>query len=135
MSDGSRDSKTSSLRQEWSILIQSFIEEDSLSSETPVKNKEQILSFEELKTYSRHLSQKRKALNKQIEEIKSNIEERNLTIENLLLVKSDTSETLKEIEKLNQQGEALSQELVKLDQKTRSLRIAEALFYSESQSA
>lgn len=134
MSEGSRDSKTSSLRQEWSILIQSFIEEDNLS-DTPNRNKEQILSFAEIKAYSRHLSEKRKTLNKQIEEIKETIEERQVTLENLILVKSDTSDILQEIEKLNQQGETLSQELLKLDQKTRSLRIAEAVFYSESQSA
>lgn len=127
MNDGS-----SSLRQEWSILIQSFIEEDDPET---LKNKEELLSLEEIQAYSRLLSQKRKALNRQIENIKSTIHEKNLTIENLVLVKSDTADILNEIEKLNEQGELLSQDLLKLDQKARSLRIAEAVYVTESQSA
>ena len=127
MSDG-----PSSLRQQWSILIQSFIEEDDPET---LKNKEQMLSLEEIKAYSRLLSERRKSINQQIEEIKLLIDERNLTVENLILVKSDTAEVLKEIEDLNQQGEVLSQELLKLDQKSRSLRIAEAVFGLESRSA
>lgn len=134
MNDGSKYLKTNSLLHEWSILIQSFIEEDT-PYEKSSQPKGQRIDFDDIKSYSRHLSQKRKDINKKIEEIKAAIENCQSTLENLILVHSETSAVLNEIEELNHQGEVLSQEMIKIDQKVRSLRIAEAVFLSDRQSA
>ncbi len=122
-----------SLRQQWSILINSFIEEDS--EEKLLKLKSLNLSFDEIQDYSKELSQQRKFLNQKIEHIKEQIDEKYAIIETLQLVKSDISEVVKEIEDLNRQGEVLSQEMVKMERKSKSLRRAEQILFSEDQSA
>lgn len=137
MNDGSGKEKNNSLRTEWSILIQSFVEEDSVE-DTADKNqklighlKSQGLTFQDLKAYSKHLSVERKSINNQIEDIKNTIEDKHQTIENLILVKSDTSDVLAQIEELNDLGQELSKKMTQIERKSKSLRLAESLFLAE----
>lgn len=133
MNDGSRKVKSSGLRNEWSILIQSFVEDDIESRHTVINQlKEQGLTFEDFQKYSKHLSQQRKSINNQIEDLKNQIDDRYQTIENLILVKSDTTEVLQEIEDLNALGEKLSKQMEQVDQKSKALRRAEALFLARA---
>jgi uncharacterized coiled-coil DUF342 family protein len=137
MNDGSSNGKNKSLRSEWSILVQSFVE-DELIEEAVDKNqkligqlKSQGLAFEDLKAYSKQLSVERKSINNQIEDIKNSIDDKHQTIENLILVKSDTSDVLAEIEELNRLGEQLSKKMSQIEKKSKSLRLAESLYLAE----
>lgn len=137
MNDGSGKGKNNSLRSEWSILIQSFVEEDSVEDISDKNHnligqlKSQGLTFQDLKAYAKHLSMERKSINNQIEAIKNSIDNKHQTIENLILVKSDTSNILAEIEALNEQGEQLSNKMTQIERKSKSLRLAESLFLTE----
>lgn len=139
MNDGSGSIKNKSLRSEWSILVQSFVEDDSVEDTTDKnqkligKLKSQGLTFEDLKAYAKHLSIERKSINNQIEDIKNSIEDKNQTIENLILVKSDTSDVLAEIDELNQLGEQLSKKMNQIEKKSKSLRLAESLFLAQTE--
>lgn len=132
MNDGSRQRKHSGLRNEWSILIQSFIEE--LPSVQPKNQdftthcKERGVTAQDLEKYSKYLSERRKSINKQIECVKTEIEEKYATIENLHLVKSNTAPIFEDLERLNRQGENLSKEMIKIDKEVKSLRIAENFY-------
>jgi archaellum component FlaC len=135
MNDGPKSGKNNSLRSEWSILVQSFVEDDQLAENAADKThkligqlKSQGLTFEDLKAYAKNLSVERKNINNQIEHIKKAIESKQQTIENLILVKSDTSEILAEIEELNHLGEQLSKKMNQVDRKAKTLRLAETLF-------
>lgn len=139
MNDGSGKEKNKSLRSEWSILVQSFVEDDSTDDSTDKnhsligKLKSQGLTFDDLKAYAKHLSVERKKINNQIEDIKNTIDNKQQTIENLILVKSDTSDVLAEIEELNSLGEQLSKKMNQIEKKSKSLRLAESLFQAESE--
>ncbi len=139
MNDGSRNEKNNSLRSEWSILIQSFVEDDVVDLEVDKNHKliaqlkAQGLTFDDLKSYAKHLSVERKSINNQIEVVKKSIESKQQTIENLILVHSETSGVLTEIEKLNGLGKNLSQKMSQIEKKSKSLRLAETLFLSESE--
>ena len=139
MNDGSRNEKNNSLRSEWSILIQSFVEDEVIELEVDknhklmVQLKAQGLSFDDLKTYAKHLSVERKSINNQIEDVKKSIENKHQTIENLILVHSETSSVLTEIEELNGIGEQLSKKMSQIEKKSKSLRLAESLFLSGSE--
>lgn len=139
MNDGSMSSKNKSLRSEWSILVQSFVEDGSVEDTTDKNQKligqlkSQGLTFEDLKAYAKHLSVERKSINNQIEDIKNSIEDKNQTIENLILVKSDTSDVLAEIDELNQLGEQLSKKMNQIEKKSKSLRLAESLFLAQTE--
>ena len=136
MNDGSRNEKNNSLRSEWSILIQSFIEDDVIDLEVDKNHKlldqlkAQGLTFDDLQTYAKHLSVERKSINNRIEDVKKSIENKHQTIENLILVHSETSGVLGEIEALNGLGEQLSKKMSQIEKKSKSLRLAESLFLS-----
>ncbi|MBC7458170.1 MAG: hypothetical protein H7235_07830 [Bdellovibrionaceae bacterium] len=123
-----------SLRSEWSILIQSFVENDSVEVRADKNHgligqlKTQGLTFHDLKVYAKHLSDERKSINNQIEDIKNSIDNKYQTMENLILVKSDTSDVLAQIEELNNLGELLSKKMSQIERKSKSLRLAESLF-------
>lgn len=134
MNDGSGKDKNSSLRSEWSILVQSFVEDDSVEDITDknqklIENlKNQGLTFQDLKAYAKHLSAERKSINVQIEDIKNALYNKQQTIENLILVKSDTSGVIAEMDELNDLGEELSKKMTQIERKSKSLRLVESLF-------
>jgi archaellum component FlaC len=141
MNDGESQRKNNSLRSEWSILVQSFIEDGQSTEDITDKNerligqlKAQGLTFEDLKAYAKHLSVERKSINNQIEDIKNALDSKQQTIENLILVKSDTSGVLEEIEELNDLGEQLSKKMSQIERKAKSLRLAETLFLEAAES-
>ena len=136
MNDSSRNEKNNSLKSEWSILIQSFVEDDVIELEVDRNHKmiEQLkaqgLTFDDLKTYAKYLSVERKSINNQIEDVKKSIENKHQTIENLILVHSETSGVLTEIVELNELGEKLSKNMSQIEKKSKALRLAESLFLS-----
>lgn len=120
MNDGISSPK--GLREEWSLLLHSFLEEDLKEKSKLV---DQIRSLEmtpdQIALLKKDLSAKRKKMNQNIEKIKIKIDQVSGVIENLELVGSDSSGLLQEIDFLSNEGEKLSEEMQSLDQKIRKL--------------
>ena len=115
------DSSQTGLKQEWSLLIHSFLEDDSNKLEIVDKMKSSELSIERIKSIKKELSAQRKKMNQAIEKIKIKIEQVTTVIENLKLVGSDTSGLMKEIDFLSNEGEKMSEEVLMLDQKIKRI--------------
>ncbi len=115
------DYTQSGLRQEWSLLIHSFLEDDSNKLELVDKLRSSELSADRIKSLKKDLSGQRKKLNQSIEKIKIKIEQVGMVIDNLNLVGSDTSGLQSEIDFLNREGEKISEEIVTLDSKIRKI--------------
>ncbi len=113
MNDG--PSNYSSLRQEWSLLVHSFLdhqpEEKNLNADD--------LSVEQVNLLQKDLSQKRKKLNQKIEGIKSRMDELHAISEILILVGSDNSEIQSELSQLNVDGEKISNEIFSTETKIK----------------
>lgn len=116
------DSSQSGLKQEWSLLIHSFLEDDTNKLEIVDKMKSSIeLSGERIKSIKKELSAQRKKINQAIEKIKIKIEQVSMVIENLRLVGSDTTGLIKEIDFLSNEGEKMSEEALLLDKKIKRI--------------
>lgn len=140
MDDGS--SHSSSLKKEWSLLLQSFVEVPAEDAQSKSKVQEKAQSFAEkcrlnglspsdLEQYSKYLSQTKQKIYQHIEGIKKDIEESFARIENLNLVGSDTEHIYQEINQLNLNGEELSKEILKIEDQVKIVRDAQN-FLSES---
>ena len=109
------------LRDEWSLLIHSFLDEKSddvgLIEKLPMVE----FSLDKISLIKKELSSKRKKMNQSIEKIKIKIEQVHSVIENLELVGSDTAGLVKEIDFLNNEGEKISEEVLSLDKKIKKL--------------
>ncbi len=128
MNDGISSPK--GLRDEWSLLLHSFLEESSEQAELRNQRKSAALSDDQIKVIKKELSSKRKKMNQSIEKIKIKIEQVSNVIENLELVGSDTSGLLKEIDFLNNEGEKISEEVFGLDKKIQKLHELQDLIIS-----
>lgn len=116
------DLSQSGLREEWSLLLHSFlIENESNNQDLSEKMKSSSLSFEQVKTLKKDLSLRRKKLNQSIEKIKIKLDQVTMVIDNLKLVGSDTAGLLKEVNFLNHEGEKISEEIQTLDSKIKKI--------------
>ncbi len=113
------------LREEWSLLLHSFLNEDPHQQTEKQKLVEKMksaeLTLDEIKIIKKELSSKRKKMNQSIEKIKIKIDQVNNVIENLRLVGSDSTGLVKEIDFLSHEGEKISEEVMDLDQKIKKL--------------
>ncbi len=106
----------SGLRDEWTLLLHSFLDSDTHKPELAEQLKHMDVS-----SVKRELSFKRKKLNQAIEKIKIKIEQVTSVIENLELVGSDTSGLIKEIDFLSREGQTISEEIFALDDKLKKI--------------
>lgn len=109
------------LRDEWSLLLHSFLDEGFEKQNLVEHMKSSELSLDEIKIIRKELSSKRKKMNQSIEKIKIKIDQVNNVIENLRLVGSDSSGLVKEIDFLHHEGEKISEEVLDLDKKINKL--------------
>ncbi len=117
------------LRGEWSLLLHSFLDEsldersESVALVERMKSsvKSPVLSLDQIKLIKKDLSSKRKKMNQSIEKIKTKIEQVSNVIENLVLVGSDASGLIKEIDFLSHEGKKISEEVFTLDNKIKKL--------------
>jgi uncharacterized coiled-coil DUF342 family protein len=100
------------IRDEWSLLLHSFLDEQADQSEMIAKLKSAEMSVDQIKVIKKELSSKRKKMNQSIESIKIKIDQVSMVIENLELVGSATAGLQKEIEFLSNEGEKISEEVV-----------------------
>lgn len=115
------------LRTEWSLLVESFIDDSELEV---TKNKLNLkgLSLEFVIEQIKELSGQKKILFQKIEKIKNEIEQQQAIHENLLLVGSDTQEINFQLDKLQEQGQLISEEIQKIDEKLKKMRALEGQF-------
>ena len=115
--DGSHNSQKSTLKSEWTLLLDSFIEE-----ENPKATVIQGLPQEFIQETMRELSEQKHSLFQQIEDVKAQIEETHVVIENLQLVGSDTDSAHDRIADLHEQGATLTETIHTLDKKIKKVR-------------
>ncbi|MFN3453401.1 MAG: hypothetical protein ACK41T_00475 [Pseudobdellovibrio sp.] len=114
------------LKAEWSLLIEGFEEEREHSSNKALREVKQqnplssTLDF--IEDQLKDLSQQRQNHHKRIEEIKKQLDESALVIENLVLVGSDTEDIQMKIDSLHNEGQRLSEDLLNIDIKLKKLR-------------
>ena len=119
--DGSSQKKKSfveGLKSEWSLLWGTLEPE---TSEVDLKEIEP-LNAEQLKAISKILSQDRKRVYQKIETLNKEVELNSAKLESLKLVGSESTDTLERLNLLADQGQSLSNELAKLDEKLRIAR-------------
>lgn len=119
MNDGSISPR--GLRDEWSLLLHSFLDEQSDSSQTISKLNQSGMSIDQIKSVKKDLSSRRKKMNQSIEKIKIKIDQMNSVIENLELVGSDVTGLQKEINSLNTEGESIFEQIMAVDTKIKKL--------------
>ncbi len=118
MNDDSHSSATKgSLKSEWSLLIEAFVEED-----IPKIKELKGLPQEFIHETMRELSEQKQSLFQKIEGIKAKIEETHMVIENLQLVGSMTEDAHERIADLHDQGKSLTEHISVLDQKIKKVR-------------
>lgn len=119
MNDDSHSSATkSSLKSEWSLLLEAF-EEEVIPK---IKSMPQEFIHEAIHETMRELSQQKHTLFQQIEGVKAQIEETHMVIENLQLVGSATENAHERIADLHDQGKSLTETISVLDQKIKKVR-------------
>ncbi len=113
---------TNPFKIEWSLFWDGLLRDhDEPEGDDPLK----ALTREQISKLIKDLSAQRKQLHKQIESVNKEIELNSAKLESLKLVGSEPEETLTRINQLNDQGEALSSELQKLNQKLQWVRTHE----------
>jgi len=118
MNDDSHSSATkSSLKSEWTLLLEAFVEED-IPKIKELKGLPQDFIYETM----RELSEQKQTLFQKIENVKAQIEETHMVIENLQLVGSTTADAHERIADLHDQGKALTETISVLDQKIKKVR-------------
>lgn len=116
--DGSHNSQKGTLKSEWTLLLDVFVEE-----EIPKASVVQGLPQEFIQETMRELSEQKHTLFQQIEDVKAQIEETHVVIENLQLVGSDTQDAHDRILDLHEQGASLTETIHILDKKIKKVRI------------
>jgi uncharacterized coiled-coil DUF342 family protein len=121
--DSSRLPEKHGLKNEWSLLVHSFIESSDQEKETVLEKIKSLgLTKVDLKTHAKTFSQTRKNLNLCIEKIKTEIDRLSAVTVNLELVGSDTESIQQQIEKLNSEGETLSLDVSDVEKKIKKIR-------------
>jgi hypothetical protein len=131
MSDDKQFKKNPSERQEflgqlvkeWKLFWHSLVgEEDLDEKENFPEERIQELNSVQIKHLIKELSQSRQNLNRELEEIKSDLDYAMEKQDNLKLVGSDTTELESEIQELYNLGEIISDKLARIDDRLRLVR-------------
>ena len=115
MNDG--PSNYSSLREEWSLLVHSFLDQQPEEQ----KLNPDDLSLDQIGLLQKDLSFQRKEFNQKIEVIKKQIDEIHNLSQNALKPASETFEIQQKLVDLNSEGEKISVEIVKIEAKIKQI--------------
>ncbi len=131
--DGSKSGSNTSnslvnnLKNEWSLFWNS-LSGDFVESETedPFKTgKIQVLSLEQIRDITKALSKNRRLVNQKIESLNKEIELNSIKLETVRLVGTPDDEIVHRINDLSDQGQVLSQELSKIDERLKIIHHTE----------
>ena len=123
----SPSSLVNNLKNEWSLFWNSlsgdFVESES---EDPFKTgKIQVLSLEQIRDITKALSKNRRQVNQKIESLTKEIELNSAKLETVRLVGGQDEAIVFRINDLSDQGQILSQELSKIDERLKIIRHTE----------
>ena len=123
----SPSSLVNNLKNEWSLFWNSlsgdFIESEA---EDPFKTgKIQVLSLEQIRDITKALSKNRRQVNQKIESLTKEIELNSAKLETVRLVGGQDEAIVFRINDLSDQGQILSQELSKIDERLKIIRHTE----------
>ena len=133
----SPSSLVNNLKNEWSLFWNSlsgdFVESES---EDPFKTgKIQVLSLEQIRDITKALSKNRRQVNQKIESLTKEIELNSAKLETVRLVGGQDEAIVFRINDLSDQGQILSQELSKIDERLKIIRHTEEEVRKSSQPA
>ena len=113
---------TNPFKIEWSLFWDGLLgDHEKTSGADPLK----ALTREQISKLIKDLSSQRKVLHKQIESVNKEIELNSIKLESLRLVGSEPEDTIVRLNQLSDQGQELSSELHKLNQKLKWVRAHE----------
>lgn len=127
MNDGSNNSNKKSLKAEWSLLIEGFLEKESENNQikklnTLSKNIKSSKTDSQIQNEFLELSHLRKTLLLQVEQTRAEVDRLLSVVDNLNLVGSDSNELMIKIENLEKSGILLVQEINQITEKIKFLR-------------
>ena len=133
----SPSSLVNNLKNEWSLFWNSlsgdFIESDS---EDPFKTgKIQVLTLEQIRDITKALSKNRRLVNQKIESLNKEIELNSVKLETVRLIGAQDDEIVHRINNLSDEGQILSQELSKIDERLKIIHHTEEEVRKNSQPA
>ena len=104
------------IKTEWKLFWSALAGEEVKESEDPFETgRLSILTIEQVKQITRALSQDRKKINQHMEAINREIDENTGRLDSIKLVGGDSTETIEEINKLNDVGIKLNHQLQKIN--------------------
>lgn len=106
----------------WDSISSEFEPEDPFES-----GRIKALSLDQVREISKALSKTRKQVNQKIESVNREIDLNAAKLESLRLVGAQEDDTVRRLHELSDQGQALSQELSKLDDRLKMVRETEDL--------
>lgn len=115
------ESVVNSLKHEWSLFWESIIGDEESDPFEDIEKLE-ALSAEKIKELTRLLSQDRKRLNQKLEAIQKEIELNTAKLDTIRLVGGSDQEARNRINELSDQGQNLSLELDRLNEKLSKVR-------------
>lgn len=119
--DSSRNNLVQGLKTEWSLFWDSLTP-DEKTEDAFKTGRLKILSVAEIREITKALSQDRRKLNQKIEKLHKELELIGAKLESLRLVGGPSEDVLRRMNELHDQGQALSHEMAKLDEKLRVAR-------------
>lgn len=124
------------LKNEWSLFWDSLSADFTEDSNDPFKTgRVQVLSLEQIRDITKALSKTRRLVNQKIETLTKEIELNSAKLDSLRLVGSSDEETVKRISELSDEGQALSQELARIDERLKLVRQTEESIKRKNQPA
>jgi len=127
-SKNSENSLLQSFKTDWQMFWHGLIGDDEAAVEPDafVTGKLESLSLDQIRELTKVLSQDRKKLNQKLESINKEIDLNSVKLESLRLVGGDVEETVERLNTLSDMGQAMSQELAKLNDKLKLARNCES---------
>lgn len=121
------DSFVESLKNEWNLFWENLTADNAENRENKEDASELLpaptpLTLEQVKALTKALSTDRKRLNLKLEEIRRKIEENSARLESLKVVGGSEEETFQTISELSDQGQKISEQLNKVDERLRVAR-------------
>jgi chromosome segregation ATPase len=120
------------LKTEWALFWETILGDvegeeatDTESKDPFLNGKLETLSLEQIKAITRALSSDRKKVNQRLESLTKELELNTAKLESLKLVGGEFEEPMRRINELSDQGQALSEQLTKINQRLKQARECE----------
>jgi chromosome segregation ATPase len=128
--DGTRQSKSfvNGLKTEWSLFWESIVGDDEVISVSEQEKDPFLtgrigqLSLDKIKVITKALSQDRKRLNQRLESLNKELDLNAAKLDSLRLIGAEAADTECKINELSDLGQAVSDQLAKIDERLKLAR-------------